>query len=257
MNHFLLTIITIGAFVVPAFSGDIKTNSIDKSEFKKSFGKICDDSSSSFTCLKMNVAAWMDRVSDTDSLDVFPGVSIVREQNSVTEKTGDITAELARQFPDDPNARIDAFLLKKVSSFFTNHAIKLNFWNNAAENDSVVTARKKDKKGDGGMGMMLAMGAMMKGTLMAIAMGGLAALAGKALMTGLIALLLSAITALKGLSSGGGHSTYEVIAKPVYSASHSHSVAHEGGWDGGNYGHKRSLDQAPLPLGLAQNYIPK
>ncbi|KAF7279550.1 uncharacterized protein LOC143200222 [Rhynchophorus ferrugineus] len=248
------TAIVVSALMALVIAGDVRTNTVERSDFKKSFGKNCDDSYS-LTCLKLNVATWVDRLSDDDSFDVIPGVSIVRENSSVQETSSDIAAELAREFPDDPNARLDGFLLKKVSGFFDNHAIKLNFWN-AAQADAAVTARKKDKKGDGGMGMLLAAGAMMKGTLMALAMGGLAALAGKALMTGLIALVLSAISALKGLSGGGGHSTYEVIAKPVYTSSHSHSTSHEG-WDGGNYGHKRSLDQVPLPLGLHPEYTPK
>ena len=71
----------------------------------------------------------------------------------------------------------------------------------------------------------------------------LAMLAGKALMTGLMALMLSAIVGLKSLASGGEKkTTYEIVSKPVYSASHSHSSEeHHGGYSGG-YG--RSLDLA-------------
>lgn len=76
--------------------------------------------------------------------------------------------------------------------------------------------------------------------MMAIALGGLAALAGKALLTALMALMLSAIIALKSLTSGGHKSTtYEIVAKPIYTQSH--SVAHEdvhghGGGGGSGYG---------------------
>ncbi|OWR52491.1 Osiris 16, partial [Danaus plexippus plexippus] len=53
------------------------------------------------------------------------------------------------------------------------------------------------------------------GTLMTIGLGALALLAGKALMTAMMSLLLSGIIGLKSLT-GGKSSTYEVIAKPVY-----------------------------------------
>ena len=109
------------------------------------------------------------------------------------------------------------------------------------------SAGRKGYKGGGkkGMGQLLLAALMMKGTLLPIAMGGLAMLAGKALMTGLLALMLSAIVGLKSLTSGGGKQavTYEIVQKPVYSHSHSHSHelhhegGHGGGHGGGGYGH--------------------
>ncbi|KAJ8972949.1 hypothetical protein NQ317_004373 [Molorchus minor] len=92
---------------------------------------------------------------------------------------------------------------------------------------------------------------------MALALGALAALAGKALMTGLISLLLSAIIGLKSLSGGGGKTTYEVVSKPVYTHSNTHSSSHED--YGGHHGHSgygRSFDM-PLPLGLQPEFKPQ
>lgn len=65
-------------------------------------------------------------------------------------------------------------------------------------------------------------------------MGAVALLAGKALMTAMMSLVLSAVVGLKALTSGGKSTTYEIVSKPVYSHSHSHSTAHE---DVGGYGH--------------------
>jgi len=77
-----------------------------------------------------------------------------------------------------------------------------------------VSARGKKDKYAG----PLLMGAMMvAGTLLPIKLGALAMMSGKALMTSMLALMLSAILALKKLASGGGsHSgtTYEVINVP-------------------------------------------
>lgn len=85
---------------------------------------------------------------------------------------------------------------------------------------------------------------------MAIALGALALLAGKALAAALMALLLSAIVGLKSLASGGNKSTtYEIIAKPHYTHSNSHSQSvedHHHGY-GGHSGYGRSAD-APIEI---------
>lgn len=101
------------------------------------------------------------------------------------------------------------------------------------------------------METLLAAGMMMKGMLMTIGMGAIAIMAGKALMTGILALALSAIVGLKSLASGGGgkSTTYEIVAKPVYSNSHSHSVSHEdhghhSAYNGyGNYARSMIVDE--------------
>lgn len=75
------------------------------------------------------------------------------------------------------------------------------------------------------MGMM-----MMGGTLMTLGFAGLAAMAGKALMVSMMALMLSAILAAKKHGGGEHHgSSYEVIQVP------SHGHGHHG----------RSLDESP------------
>ena len=103
---------------------------------------------------------------------------------------------------------------------------------------SSVTGRRKDK---GGMNSLMAGLMMMKGTLGALGFGALAMLAGKALMTGLMALMLSAIVGLKSLAGGGEKkTTYEIVSKPVYTSSHTHSSEEHHGGYGGGYG--RSLD---------------
>jgi hypothetical protein len=88
-------------------------------------------------------------------------------------------------------------------------------------------------------------------------MGAVAALAGKALLTGMMALTLAGIVALKALTSKGEKkTTYEIISKPVYSHSHSYSTGHSGGhgghshedhgaYSGGGYG--RSFPEFQLP----------
>lgn len=119
------------------------------------------------------------------------------------------------------------------------------------------TGRKKDKGNGGLMAGLL----MMKGTLGAVGFGALALLAGKALMTGLMALMLSAIIGLKSLASHGDKkTTYEIVSKPVYSSSHTHSSEEHHGHGYGHSGYGRSLDtvhdtvqQAVLKYGNARD----
>ncbi|KAL1494639.1 hypothetical protein ABEB36_010208 [Hypothenemus hampei] len=235
----------------------------DKSEYKKSLSRDCANVYTA-TCLKLDIVSWVDKLNEEDDYSVLPGVSLVRENGSA-RSTADIVAELARDFPNDPDARLDAFLMKKVTSYLNSHAVRLDLFDRKnleqARGGGGGSGGGGGGKGGGGgggngMGMLVAAGAMMKGTLMALALGGIAAIAGKALMTGLISLLLSAIIGLKALTHHGHKSTtYEIVSKPIYTSSHTHSEAHE---HAGPYGHSsygRSFD-VPLPLGLRPEYKP-
>ncbi|KAJ8910705.1 hypothetical protein NQ315_002032 [Exocentrus adspersus] len=235
-----------------------------KSEYKKSFSRDCLNTYSA-TCLKLDVLSWIDKLNEEGDYSVLPGVVVVRENNSARTNTADMVAELARDFPNDPDARLDAFLFKKITSYFNSHSIRLDL---LSKDDTAETARGGGGGGGGGNkggggggmagmgGMMVAAGAMMKGTLLALALGGIAAVAGKALMTGLISLLLSGIIGLKALTHHGHKSTtYEIVSKPIYTHSNTHSVAHE---DHHGYGHSaygRSFSM-PLPAGLQPDYKP-
>lgn len=115
----------------------------------------------------------------------------------------------------------------KLSNFLQSRFLRLKLTGSEEENNEV--GRKGGKFGKkGGMETLLAAGMMMKGMLMAVGMGAIAIMAGKALMTGILALALSSIIGLKSLASSGGKSTtYEIVAKPIYTNSHTHSVSHE------------------------------
>lgn len=228
--------------------------SSERSEYKKSFYKNCANSYS-VTCFKWDIVSWVDRLNENENLDLLPGISIVRESNSSKLETPDKVADISRTFPKDPDSRLDAFVYTKVQDYLSSHSIRFNLY----DPDNEVTGRGKGggggggKKG-GGFGGILVAAAMMKSTLLALALGGLAAIAGKALMTGLISLMLSAIIGLKSLSGGQGKTTYEVVSKPVVTHSSSHSTSHED-YGHGHSGYGRSFD-GPLPLGLQPEYKP-
>lgn len=228
----------------------VKTPS-ERSEYKKSLYKSCANTYS-VTCFKWDIVSWVDKLNENENLDLFPGVTIVRENNSSKPSSSDLLADLARDFPKNPESRLDAFLLKKVEDYLSTHSIRLNLYDSGSE---VSARRRGGGKRRGGYGGILLAAAMMKSTMLALALGGLAALAGKALMTGLISLMLSAIIGLKSLTSGQGKTTYEVVSKPVVSHSSSHSTAHED-YGHGHSGYGRSFD-GPLPVGLQPEYKPE
>ncbi|KYQ59804.1 hypothetical protein ALC60_01189 [Trachymyrmex zeteki] len=230
----------------------------------------------SATCLKLDVVSFLDKLSEQENIGILPGVSVIKENGSADVPASDVVANLARDFPNDVEKRLDAYLVHKVGSYLNSHSISIKLFDpktfeatrsfneealtqlGLGGNQNVETGRKKDKGGYGGLmaGLM-----MMKGTLGAIGFGALALLAGKALMTGLMALMLSAIIGLKSLASGGDKkTTYEIVSKPVYSSSHTHSSEEHHGHGYGHSGYGRSLDtvhdslqQAVLKYGNAHD----
>ncbi|XP_023707888.1 homeobox protein unc-4 [Cryptotermes secundus] len=256
------------------------------------------------TCLKLDVVSLVDRLSETDKYQLLPGVIVVRDNSSAENGSDDeesatsrkfpvdLVASLARDYPNDVDSRLDAFLIRKVGQYLNSHSITVKLFDEesfararqleleAAEqldqnnSDDIQSGRAGGGGGGGGlggggggggggkrqgMGQLLLAALLMKGTLVPIAFAALAGLAGKALMTGLLSLMLSAIIGLKSLTHHGGKQavTYEIVQKPVYSHSHSHSHelhhehlggGHGGGGGGGGYGHSsygRSFNLQP------------
>lgn len=223
----------------------------NRSEFQKSILVDHCDKLYSLACFKLDAANWLDRFGVNSEFNIIPGVSMMQNPNSVKVYTSDIAKEVAREFPDDEGTRVNQFLQRKIKTFLENHSLKLSLWNALEEESTNVTGRKeKDKKGDGGMGMILVAGALMVGVLTALAMGGLTALAGKALLTGLVSFVLSAIIGLKQLTSPK-EKTYIARPVPIYT---SPTSGHEG-WE--EYAaHSRSAQDADIPKGLQAGYSP-
>lgn len=71
------------------------------------------------------------------------------------------------------------------------------------DDKSLVEGRKHKFGKKGGLEALVAAGVMMKGMLMAMGLGAIALMAGKALMTALMALTLSGVLGLKSLAGGG------------------------------------------------------
>ncbi|KYN12854.1 hypothetical protein ALC57_14919 [Trachymyrmex cornetzi] len=123
---------------------------------------------------------------------------------------------------------LDQKLDNKFYEYLTSRSVKLTIPGNAFE------GRKKKNKG---FGYIIVAGAVLAGMMAQLAYGKIAFLAGTALLTAKMALVLSAIVGLKKLvsSGGGGH---EVI----YATASEH---HGGGGGGYGGGWQRTMDVIP------------
>ncbi|RVE43868.1 hypothetical protein evm_011484 [Chilo suppressalis] len=231
----MFKIVLIAAVVSSAFG--MPNQSTETPEAVKVTKKDCANGIFSPTCLKLGAINLLEKLSTKEEVALIPGVSLVKDKEVKPE-----AVEFARSLSAEPEERLDKYLLYHVGTFLDTHSVKLRLLDDAAVEEAKSAIGEGRAKGGlglgggkkGGMGGLLAMAMMMKGTLMSIGLGALALLAGKALMTAMMSLLLSAIIGIKSLTSGKGSTTYEIVSKPIYSHSHSHSTAHE---DVGGYGH--------------------
>ncbi|ALC46820.1 Osi16 [Drosophila busckii] len=213
------------ASVQPTEPAPIQIETLQAPAQKVSAQLECETSMFSWMCLKLEFVKIMERLAEQRVLNVLPGVSVVKDENATELKTSELMAEVARSYPSDPNTRLNGYILAKLQNM-----LKTRFLRFRLMDDKSLEEGRKHKFGKkGGMEALVAAGVMMKGMMMAMGMGAIALMAGKALMTALMALTLSGVLGLKGLAGGGKSTTYEIVAKPIYTSSHSHSVSHEDG----------------------------
>lgn len=229
----------------------------------------------STSCLKYKFFSFVDKMlGQKETFSVSEGVTVVRASDAPAEtgaprsldplsrlrrylETHSINVEVKGTDVLDTVSGVGRALEDTVSAF--------------AEDDTNLSeeSRGKKKKAQKILGPLMAALAMKMMALMPLAIGAIALIAGKALLIGKLALVLSAIIGLKKLLSQQKHVTYEVVAHPHHSSS-SHSSGHDysggassgyggdsggygGGGGGGGGGHSsggggwgRSLDAGSL-----------
>ncbi|CAH1375171.1 hypothetical protein MTP99_016607 [Tenebrio molitor] len=168
--------------------------------------KIYDDCSKAegfSPCLKKKAITFLDRLSRMDHFSLAEGVMVTRSNEVIPEATLS-EEQLENTLPrasDAKDAALTTLLLDKVSKFVGSRTIEVTLPKLALEE-----GRGKKMKGMMG-GMMMGMAAKMA-AMVPVAIAGLFLLAGKALITAKIALLISGIIAIKKLFAakhGGGH----------------------------------------------------
>ncbi|XP_049534123.1 uncharacterized protein LOC125950301 [Anopheles darlingi] len=195
------------------------------------------------TCLKLKLFTILDRVSrSVKDFKLSEGVKFVRDQESPLEVAPVKTeAQLELELPrslDEKERSLNSMLFDKVLSFFQSHTLQVKFPSSEEIKRSMDEVRGggggfggagggggfgggKDKDKKNGHWIMIPL--LLGSTLVPLAFGALALLAGKALIVSKLALALASIIGIKKLiSSGNGHheSAHEVVV----------SGGHGGGW---------------------------
>ncbi|XP_020798663.1 uncharacterized protein LOC110176589 [Drosophila serrata] len=100
----------------------------------------------------------------------------------------------------------DQSLLDSLSFYLRTHEVNVKLADLLEDEAHVSEARKKDK----GQGMLLAMALMFGKAMAVMGLGGIAALAMKALGVAMVALMMAGILGLKTASQHGGESSHSI-----------------------------------------------
>lgn len=190
----------------------------------------------SVSCVKYKLVSFVDKmIGQKDTFALTEGVTVVKTPGAESEGA-------PRLLSGDES--MDSLILNRVSSFLQTHTIKVDLKGSDVVNAVASTGRAFEDVSDSIFGndestgaaesrgkkkkakilgpLLLALG-LKAAALLPLILGAIALIAGKALLIGKIALVLSAVIGLKKLLSQEKHVTYEVVAHPHHSSSHSAS----------------------------------
>nr|CAD7433889.1 unnamed protein product [Timema monikensis] len=168
------------------------------------------------SCLKLKLVAAMNRAARSylKGVSVLDGVTFVRDPVASDAETsrpllneGELEATLPRSLEDKEDT-LNGLIVERVVGFFRTHS--LQFEESPRGLSDEARRRKKKKK----LSSLLLIPLLMAGTLVPLAFGALALLAGKALLVSKVALILSTIIGLKKLFSqkSAGHESTVVVS---------------------------------------------
>ncbi|CAK9795196.1 hypothetical protein ANTPLA_LOCUS276 [Anthophora plagiata] len=198
-----------------------------KNDYTKLFDK-CASEKNAFDCLKRRALDILDSAVRDDS------VYVLNEYISIGRDPIAAARNIDRSFKNENGTELtlDQKLDNKFHEYIASRSVKLTIPGDAFQ------GRKKKDKGYGA----LMMGALAVGAMMAqLAYGKIAFLAGTALLTAKIALVLSAIIGLKKLVSNQGGGGHEVI----YATGADHHAGYSGGYGGGGW--QRTMENVAVP----------
>ncbi|KAK2579926.1 hypothetical protein KPH14_007606 [Odynerus spinipes] len=196
----------------------------------------------SISCIKYKVFAYVDKMlADKEDITLSEGITVVKTSSA---------EEGAPRSIDSTD--LDTLLFDRLGRFLRTHTVKVDLKGSDIlgsiesagrsfddYSDNAVEGRGKKKKAQKILGPILMAMAFKAAALLPLALGAIALIAGKALLVGKIALVISAIIGLKKLlGSQQKHVTYEVVSHPHHSSSHvvSHDDGGHGGYGGGGGG---------------------
>lgn len=213
-----------------------KTNNTENISVSRSFTKLyttCGQSYNFFQCLKVQALKLADKAINVSHFRLIDGVQIVKKPYLFKSEQAKISSDELLKFPAE---KIDSLLVETTGRFLKNHEIQVDVPRllNAGVKESQSFLEARGKKMKKYLGPFVAAVAI-KGGILTMVYHSIAIIAGKALIIGKIALVISAIIGLKKLvqPEGSDKTTYEIVKKPIiqqsYSSSHSDFDTHEGG----------------------------
>ncbi|KAG7190713.1 hypothetical protein KM043_006790 [Ampulex compressa] len=192
------------------------------------------------SCVMLKLVTYMNKLLKKASIELTDDIEI-RKTSQTSEEV--ITFEAGRS--NDEESEVLELVANKVYAFVKSRSIK---WRILPEDDVVVSASEDEngslnlglsieradniavedgrKQKNNNMGPLIAAAVLKIGLIGGLAFKALALLVGKALLLSKIALLLAGIIGLKKLFSHQKHVTYEVVAHPHHSSSHTYSSDH-------------------------------
>lgn len=234
----------LSGILLVAFIANVSIASPAESAFRamRKMYNECENSEQLFKCMKVQALRLTERALKVPTIKITDGLSIVRkdeeekpeEARSMDNDNGDIM-EL-------PSEQVDAMLVERVNKFMDSHQVSVNVPRLLSSSETprlVEEGRKKMKKY---LGPLIAAMAL-KGGILTMVYHSIAVVAGKALIIGKIALVISAIIGLKKLVTPEGHekTTYEIVKHPHVQNSHTYSSSHNSEYDGHENQYHRSL----------------
>lgn len=231
----------------------------------------CDASDDLIKCLKLQVTRFIGRALKVQNIKLIDGVTVVKKPNQFngSGSRSSLNADLQLNNVDLEqlsDKSLDQLLYGRFAKFFETHQIQVNvpnllsFGRRNAEEFLEGRGKKKDKKY---LSALIAT-VVLKTAILKMAYHSIAVIAGKALIVGKIALIISAIIGLKKLVSNDQHekTTYEIVKHPHVQQSHTYSSSHsdyEGGHESGGSGYHRSMkdDEMLMQDKAYRAYLPR
>ncbi|KAI9584866.1 uncharacterized protein LOC119634568 [Glossina fuscipes] len=251
-----------------SFSGD---NSLTRTVHR--IVSHCLDRNNVVWCFKLQGARLLGRALKFQNINIVDGVSLVKKVDNET-RNGRASANdinlTNRDLENLSMKSLDSLLLERFCSFLRSRQLQVNmprllafgkrngqellqsvmdFVSPNVDSEKRIndTGEGRKKKGDDKkyLGPFIA-AVLLKTAILKMAYHSIAIVAGKALIVGKIALIISAIIGLKKLvsSDGGEKTTYEIVKHPQVSQSHTYSSSHTGEYEGGHESgsYHRSMD---------------
>lgn len=120
------------------------------------------------TCVKLGAITLLERLNSKEELQLLPGVTLVKEVKD-EDKAEDAIASF-KSLSASAEEKLDKFFLYRLGSYLDTHSLRFKLVDHKVVKEArsmIGEARRKDSMGiggkKGGMGMLMAMGMMMKG----------------------------------------------------------------------------------------------